>query len=160
MTPSPPTPAGFSVASRARRAAALAVLPLLLAGGLTGCGGSGGTAAPESPTAPAGANQASTPQASTPLAAATVAVTEQEFTIQLSASRVAPGATTFDVRNAGAATHDLHVQGPGVQDQATPPIQPGGSASLTVTLQPGTYTLWCGIDGHRAAGMQTGLTVA
>lgn len=35
----------------------------------------------------------------------------------------------------------------------------GGTSKVTVTLQPGTYTYYCPVDGHRARGMTGKLTV-
>ena len=38
-------------------------------------------------------------------------------------------------------------------------IYPGKSASFTIDLQPGTYILYCNIDGHYMAGMWTVIEV-
>jgi len=38
-------------------------------------------------------------------------------------------------------------------------LDPGQSGSLTVTLDPGTYILYCNIPGHYAEGMWTTITV-
>lgn len=38
-------------------------------------------------------------------------------------------------------------------------LEPNASASLDVTLTPGTYMLICNVPGHYAAGMATPLTV-
>jgi uncharacterized cupredoxin-like copper-binding protein len=35
----------------------------------------------------------------------------------------------------------------------------GGKSTATVTVKPGTYTFFCPVDGHRAAGMTGTLTV-
>jgi plastocyanin len=40
----------------------------------------------------------------------------------------------------------------------TPTFQ-GGTKTVTVNLKAGTYTFFCSVPGHRAAGMQGTLTV-
>jgi uncharacterized cupredoxin-like copper-binding protein len=93
-------------------------------------------------------------------AAHAIPVSETEFKIALAAPKVAPGKVTFTVRNAGKIQHDLVVSGPGVMGAAkTPLLNPGQTATLTVTLAAGSYTLYCSVPGHRAAGMVTKLTV-
>jgi plastocyanin len=90
----------------------------------------------------------------------TVPVTESEFKITVPAEKLAPGEFTFEVRNAGKIQHDLVVSGSGVKGTAkTPLINAGQSGKLTVTLAAGTYTLYCSVPGHRAAGMVAKLTV-
>jgi uncharacterized cupredoxin-like copper-binding protein len=90
----------------------------------------------------------------------TVQVTESEFKLTVPAGKLAPGEFTFDVRNAGKIQHDLVVSGSGVKGTAkTPLINAGQSGKLTVTLAAGTYTLYCSVPGHRAAGMVAKLTV-
>lgn len=92
--------------------------------------------------------------------AATVTVTEKEFKIALSASKVQAGATQFVVVNKGRYPHALALSGPGVKLKKTALIRPGRTARLAVTLAAGTYTLWCPVPGHAARGMKTRLTVA
>jgi uncharacterized cupredoxin-like copper-binding protein len=100
------------------------------------------------------------PTGTSAAAAHTVAVSEAEFKITLPAQKVAPGKVTFEVQNAGKIQHDLVVSGPGVSTNAkTPLISPGQTAKLTVTLAAGSYTLYCSVPGHRAAGMSAKLTV-
>jgi uncharacterized cupredoxin-like copper-binding protein len=93
--------------------------------------------------------------------AETVQISETEFKIApASASLPKPGKVTFIVKNAGKIQHDLAVQGPGVAASSkTPLINPGGNAKLTVSLRAGTYTLYCTVPGHRAAGMVAKLVV-
>ena len=35
----------------------------------------------------------------------------------------------------------------------------GGTSTVTAKLKPGTYTFYCSVDGHEAAGMKGTLTV-
>ncbi len=88
----------------------------------------------------------------------TINVTEKEFKITLSSRKVAPGKVKFVVKNVGKLTHGLDISGPGVKKAHTPLIKPGKSATLTITLKSGKYTIWCPVPGHEAQGMKTTLT--
>jgi uncharacterized cupredoxin-like copper-binding protein len=89
-----------------------------------------------------------------------VSVSETEFKIALTPASVGPGRVTFTVKNAGKIQHDLAVSGPGVTGTPkTPLLDAGASGKLTVTLAAGSYTLYCTVPGHRAAGMVAKLTV-
>jgi uncharacterized cupredoxin-like copper-binding protein len=92
-------------------------------------------------------------------AATRVDVTETEFSIAMP-STLAAGSYTFAVRNAGAAVHDLVVSQNGRDVATSATIPPGGSASLSVTLQRGTYVFYCNIDAHREHGMQRTVQVS
>ena len=67
------------------------------------------------------------------------------------------GSITIDFTNMSSLAHDVRIEGNGATggtDQIT-----DSSTSATVDLQPGTYTFFCSVDGHRAAGMEGTLTV-
>jgi uncharacterized cupredoxin-like copper-binding protein len=94
--------------------------------------------------------------AAQPSAAATrVQVQEKEFKILLSTKSVHAGPVTFVVKDVGKVQHDLAIQG----GKRTSLINPGGSATLTVTLKKGTVTVYCSVPGHRQLGMVATLTV-
>ena len=116
----------------------------------------------ESDTATAAGTPAATTSAAE--AGATLRIQEKEFTISLPASAaqtLKPGAYTLQVHNAGTIAHDIAVQAAGGSSaiEKTPLIQPGGDATLKVTLAKGVYDVFCTVPGHRQAGMQTKLTV-
>jgi plastocyanin len=83
-----------------------------------------------------------------------------EWTIQLSEATVPAGPVTFTATNGGSIPHALEVEGHGTEQQ-TPLIQPGASATLTLTLTPGTYEIYCpvGADSHKKLGMDAHLKV-
>src|SRR6187431_3528253 len=67
------------------------------------------------------------------------------------------GSITIDFTNMSSLPHDVRIEGNGASggtDQIT-----NSSTSATVDLEPGTYTFFCSVDGHRAAGMEGTLTV-
>jgi plastocyanin len=123
------------------------------------CGGSGGSAPSGGSSAAAAPTTASSGQAAGSTSGPQVTATLTEYKIALSTSTFAPGTYTFVAKNAGQVGHALEIDGPGVSDQKTGGLQPGGSADLTVTLSAGTYEIWCPVPGHKALGMDTKITV-
>jgi uncharacterized cupredoxin-like copper-binding protein len=95
-----------------------------------------------------------------PAAPKSVAVTEVEFKIELPSTTLAPGTYAFDLRNKGQVGHDLVFNGPGVDNEKTPVIDPGKTAKLTVDLKTGTYDVYCSVPGHKQAGMDVKLKVS
>lgn len=67
------------------------------------------------------------------------------------------GSITIDFTNMSSLPHDVTIEGNGASG-ATDEIT-NSSTSTTVDLEPGTYTFFCSVDGHRAAGMEGTLTV-
>ena len=92
--------------------------------------------------------------------AQSVNVTLSEWKIGLSRDTVQAGAVTFEVKNTGQMTHALTVRGDGV-DKGTREIPARQAGSLTVTLKPGTYEVYCPMseESHKMAGMARKLVV-
>ena len=90
-----------------------------------------------------------------------VSVKLSEWKVELSQQSITAGTVTFTVTNAGNIPHALEIEGQGME-QETAVIQPGASATLTLTLKPGTYEVYCpvGNDSHKKLGMDTELKVA
>ena len=154
--------------SAVRRSAA-AVLALGL-GVLTACSGSenagdgGYGAAPESsvspPASPEPSGPATSGSASPPAAESqTITATETDFAIALDEDSLAAGSYTIEVVNDGGASHDLVVERDGADVMGTETIAPGGTASLTVDLEPGEYVFYCSVGNHRGMGMEVTVTV-
>jgi plastocyanin len=89
----------------------------------------------------------------------TLTATEADFSLTLGTKSLAAGPYVVTVENQGQATHTLVVERDGARIAGTSNISPGESASLSVTLKPGTYVFYCSIDNHRAMGMEVTVTV-
>ena len=83
-----------------------------------------------------------------------------EWKVELSEATIAAGPVTFTISNAGSIPHGFEVEGEGIE-QETKVLQPGTTATLTLTLKPGTYEVYCpvGEDSHKKLGMETHLKV-
>jgi uncharacterized cupredoxin-like copper-binding protein len=149
--------------------AAAGVAAVVLAG--AGCGSSSSktsapptTASAPTSTTPAASSAASTPATSTTPATGAAAVgtkvtvIETEYHMAFSTLTFHPGTYTFVAVDTGKAPHAVTVQGPGV-DASTATIEPGQTASVTVTLRAGSYDVYCPIPGHKALGMNQEITV-
>lgn len=156
----------MSVPTRVSTLAAAALGAAVL---LSACGGAAGSYAGGTSASPATAPSAGAPGAastatattgSTPATAKTVTASEKEFSIALSSSSLSPGTYTFRATNNGSITHALTISGPGVADKTTGDISPGSSASVTVTLQPGSYDVFCPVGNHKMLGMDETVTVS
>lgn len=80
-----------------------------------------------------------------------------EYAIHMPQS-VPAGRVTFNVENAGKEDHAFEIEGHGIH-QETQVLKRGDSASMSVDLQPGTYTVYCPVKDHKQKGMQTTLRV-
>ena len=131
-------------------AAALAALTFALAA----CGG-GSSSSNSTPTPASNGDGVSTGDGNgTP-----VDVTLADFSITVAGgTKLDPGTYTFNVKNTSATGHNLTINGPGVDNQATPTFS-DGSQALTVTLKNGTYEFYCSVPGHKEAGMDVDVTV-
>lgn len=67
------------------------------------------------------------------------------------------GAVTFELVNNGAIPHDVTIEE--LDDETVVEAEGGQTATGDVTLEPGSYTYYCSVPGHRAAGMEGTLTV-
>jgi len=140
-----------------KKLALLLSLLALSAVGLAACGGGDDTT-----------SAASTPSATDTTAAggggggATISIsadssgqlayTETELT-------AAAGSDTIEFDNPAQLEHDVRIEDADGNDIGGTDTVSGGSTSATVDLQPGTYTFFCSVDGHRDAGMEGTLTV-
>ena len=92
--------------------------------------------------------------------AQSVPVTLSEWKVQIARDTLKAGPVTFRVKNDGSVVHGFQVLGEGV-DKSTPQIAAGQTMSLSVTLVPGKYEIYCPMSEstHKMAGMKKTIVV-
>jgi plastocyanin len=139
-----------------RRASALIAVAACVVLGLAACGGDddddGGetAAAPATTTAPAGGG-GSTVAISTP--------SGSDLAFEQSEVSAKSGSVTIDFDNQQPIGHDVKVEDSSGQELGGTDIITSSTATATVDVQPGNYTFFCSVPGHREAGMEGTLTV-
>lgn len=147
------------------RAAVLAIVAAVV---LTACGGGGGgevvdlgtanntdtgsTSSPQNPALPPATGDDGEEQG------ISVPVVAYEYGYDLIVP-VTAGTYTFEMLNDGTMEHDLKIEGGSISG-GTSIVFPGDIDSFTITLEPGTYTIYCSIPGHRDQGMEATFTVS
>jgi len=77
---------------------------------------------------------------------------------QFADAEAKPGQITIRSPNESPVDHDIALEGNGVNEKGET-VKNGGVSQFQVSLQPGEYTFFCSVDGHREAGMEGKLTV-
>lgn len=136
-------------------AIALAILGLAACGSDDGDGGNGETTAVQTTApeqtggAPAGAT--TTLKLSAP-EDGTLAFDKESL-------KAKAGSVTIAFDNPATLSHDVAIEDTDGNEIGKTDLVSQGSASVTVDLQPGTYTFYCTVPGHREGGMVGTLTV-
>ena len=140
------------IESLKRRRGAL-VACATLAFGLAACGGGDGDGSEAA--AGAAADKGAAAAAEAP-AGSGLEVVAKDIAFEPAELTVGSAPAEITLRNDGAIIHTLVVEGaPGFKLEAVK----GASDTGTLDVDPGTYTAYCDQPGHRAAGMETKLTV-
>jgi uncharacterized cupredoxin-like copper-binding protein len=91
-----------------------------------------------------------------------VQVIALEYSFTLSRPSVPAGEVIFDFVNRGQDAHNMHVVPGGEEAHEAGTVsstEPEQHQDLALVLRPGSYTLFCSLPGHRAAGMNATLVV-
>ena len=137
-----------------RRASALLAVAAIAVLALAACGGDDDdneTTAAQAPTTTAAAGGGSTVDISTPPGS--------DLAFEQKDASAKTGSVMIDFDNQQSTPHDVKVEDSGGTELGGTDLVSSGTASATVDLQPGTYTFFCSVPGHREAGMEGTLTV-
>jgi len=118
----------------------------------------GATATP-TPTTPPVATPTPAPPGTYPTRTNVDLTDIREWTVRPSYRILAAGPIDFNVNNRGEDDHNLTVRDDRDRDLGKIDLAPGDVGTLTVTLVLGTYTLYCSLPDHEAAGMKATINV-
>jgi plastocyanin len=126
---------------------------------LAGCGGSN-----EKSTSSSSSNATSTPTATKAASSGgggetlKLAADKSALKFDKSSLTAKAGKVTLDMANPSQIPHAIAIKGNGV-DVDGKTIGNGETSTASADLKPGTYTFYCPVPGHEAAGMKGTLTV-
>ncbi|MBE2320290.1 c-type cytochrome [Solirubrobacter sp. CPCC 204708] len=87
-----------------------------------------------------------------------IPVAEAGLAYRFADARTPAGSVRFTSANPQSVPHNIAVDGNGL-DEKGPVVEAGGVSEITVDLQPGEYSFYCSVPGHREGGMEGTLTV-
>jgi plastocyanin len=128
------------------------LIVVALAAAVAGCGGSGGSSA---------ASSASSAVSSVAGAhVIEIDVSPSGFSYVKSSVTAKAGPVVIHSMNPQSVGHDISLNGNGVNLHGKIVSNGGVSVIAIQDLKPGTYTYYCSVPGHEAAGMKGTLTVS
>jgi plastocyanin len=149
--------------------ATIALLLILATVALAACGGSGGSTTTEGTSGAGGAaeSEGGGPEEegaegeSGAGSAATIKFEASPSGLAFEETKVTAkaGEDMIDFTNPGSIAHNVTIEDSAGKTIGKTETLSEGSTSTTVNLEPGTYTFFCSVPGHREAGMEGTLVV-
>lgn len=137
------------------RRAAVLLVAMATAAVLAGCGGGGGssdtTAETEATSATGGGGGGG--------GALAIAAADSGLAYSTDTATTTAGNVTVDFDNPQPIAHDVAFENDSGETVGQTAIVTDGKDSAVVDFEPGTYTFYCTVPGHREAGMEGTLTV-
>lgn len=138
---------------------------LLAAMALAACGGGSDTTGEETAAAPETTQETESEKEAEGGSAGSAATVDFEadpsgslaYTTDKATAKA--GKVTVNFTNSSPVPHDVAIEDSGGETIAETEVLAEGSDSTTAELEPGEYTFYCSVPGHRQAGMEGTLTV-
>jgi plastocyanin len=128
------------------------LIVLALAAAVAGCGGSSGSSA--------GSSASSAVSSAAGSHVVEIDVAQSGFRYVKSTATVESGPVVIRSMNPQSVGHDISLKGNGV-DLHGDVVSSGDVSTIVIGhLKPGSYTYYCSVPGHEAAGMKGTLTVS
>ena len=88
-----------------------------------------------------------------------LSASKSKLAFNVTTIRATKGKVTLSMSNPSSLPHGVAIKGHGVKSKGKT-VNKGGTSRVTVTLRKGTYTFYCPVSGHEAAGMKGRLIVS
>jgi len=88
-----------------------------------------------------------------------LSASKTQLKFNVSTIRATKGKVTLSMSNPSSLPHGIAIKGHGIKRKGKT-VNKGGTSRVTVTLKKGTYTFYCPVSGHEAAGMKGKLVVS
>ena len=88
-----------------------------------------------------------------------LSASKSKLAFNVTTIRAKKGSVTLSMSNPSGLPHAIAIKGHGKNVKGKT-VNKGGTSRVTVTLKKGTYTFYCPVDGHAAAGMKGKLIVS
>ncbi len=81
-----------------------------------------------------------------------------EFAFDTDSLEAAPGEVALVMANPAPIEHNVSLEGEGVEEEG-PTVGQDETSTVAAGVEPGEYTFYCSVPGHREGGMEGTLTV-
>jgi len=128
---------------------------------LVACGGSSSSTSTPTTTAASGGGGGSSSGGGSASSTVSLAADPSQIAYDTTSLSAKAGNVTIDFNNPNSALgHDVCVQDPNGKKLGCSQVVTGGKTTLDLSnLKSGSYTFYCSVDSHEAAGMKGTLTV-
>jgi plastocyanin len=140
---------------------AVALALCLTSVAIAACGGSSSNSSGEA-TGSGGTNSTVAIAERSPGGGSTLHLATQpsgKFAYTTTEARAGAGKLTIDFKNPQSEDHNVRVEDSSGKEVGHVELVAEGEESATMKLKPGIYTYYCGVPGHRKAGMEGTLVV-
>jgi plastocyanin len=141
-----------------KKLSAVAVL-VIASLALAACGGGGSSTTSTSETTSSAAESAGAKESTSGSTIKFEANPEGELMFTTMSATGKAGDDTIDFKNPSSTPHNVSIENSSGKKIAETKTITESETSTKVELEPGTYTFFCSIPGHREAGMEGTLTI-
>lgn len=126
---------------------------------LVACGGSSSDPAGSDATSPSSGAEEAEGESNGSMSTLNIVAASSGLAYTSDSATASAGEVTVDLDNPQPLEHDVAIEDSSGEVVGQTEVITEGETSTVVNLEPGAYTFFCTVPGHREAGMEGALTV-